>query len=328
MKKTVLLILTNVLSVIGLFALMEVGVRMIMPEIGPIGTEKTLINDDAFNGRGGLAKNAEGTSNGALVQTDERRVIAYSRPFDSSLNSVLFLGDSVTMGLGVQSDSTFAGLLSGSMDSLNILNTALIGYNGTDYKAVVDSFLSVKSPLEYDWQNVEQVVVFWCLNDIYKDVPPSTIPGGMTRKFGAGILPFIRRHFRLYQVLKNAFFDRSRSYYEHDAFYYAPFGQYYQHAILMLEKIQKICNEQGVGLQVVLLPYEYQLRTHLPADSLNIPQKLFKKDLQARNIPVTDAFSFMRSMGDSKELYLYGDGIHFSNAGHRVFAEWVLREVL
>ena len=328
MRKNVKFVLINALSVIGLFALMEVGVRMIMPEIGPIGTEKTLINDGAFNGRGGLARNAEGTSNGALIQTNERRVIAYSRPYDSSLNSVLFVGDSVTMGLGVQPDSSFAGLLSNSLDSVNVLNTALIGYNGTDYKAVVDSFLSVKSPVKYERKNVDQVIVFWCLNDIYKDVPPSTIPGGMTRKVGAGVLPFIRRHIRLYQVLKNAFFDRSRSYYEHDAFYYAPDGQYYHHAILMLEKIQEICNEEGVSMQVVLLPYEYQLRTHLPADSLNIPQELFKKDLQTMNIPVTDALAFMRNKGDSKKLYLYGDGIHFSNAGHRVFADWVLREVL
>ena len=313
----------------AILGLVELGVRVFLPEIRPIGTEKTLIDDMLFNGRGGLAQNASGLNNGALVQTNDQRTIKYEKPYNAEFPSLLFIGDSVTMGLGVEPDSSFAGRLSAQLDSTNVLNTALIGYNGTDYKAVVDSFLSVKSPLKQGRKQIEEVLVFWCLNDIYRDVPLSTIPGALTRKVGAGILPFIRRHFRLYQFLKNGFFDRARSYYEHDAFYYAPVGSYYQFALKKLTEIQHICEEQEVGLQVVLLPYEYQLRRHLPIDSLNVPQEIFKKDLHALGIPVVDGLDFMRSQaGDSKKFFLYGDGIHFSDSGHRAFTEYMRGEVL
>lgn len=329
MKKVITLFIANVLTVVGFVALLEIGVRVFVPEIGPIGTEKTLINDFSFNSRGGLAKNAKGYNNGVLVYTDERRTIKYDKPYDPALNSVLFVGDSVTMGLGVEPDSTFAGLLATRVDSVNILNTALIGYNATDYEAVVDSFLNFRSPLKDERKKIERVMIFWCLNDVYRDVPISTIPGALTRKIGAGVLPFIRRHLRLYQFLKAALFDRSRSYYEHDAFYYARVGTYYQYALEKMGIIQELCKEQGVDLQVVLLPYEFQLRDHPEKELMNAPQELFKIDLGAMGITVLDGLEFMRNWpDDSEELFLFGDGIHFSKTGHRAFAAYVQAEVL
>ena len=328
MKKAALFVVTNLVSVLVLLALLEGAVRVFIPEIGPIGTDKTLINKLVFGGRGGLARNASGTNNGALVQTTKRRIIKYERPYDSALKSLLFVGDSVTMGLGVDPDSSFAGLLSARMDSFNVVNTALIGYNASDYRAIADSFLSFRSPLKEDRKKVDRLVAFWCLNDIYKDIPPSTVPGGMTRKVGAGVLPFIRRHFMLYQFLKNTFFDRSESYFKHDAFYYARVGLFYQHSLRMMREMKKFTDKDGVEFQVVLLPYEYQLRDEIPVDSVNAPQELFKEDLKAMDINVFDGLEYMRNQpGDPKDFFLYGDGIHFSKAGHRVFTEYVLSEV-
>lgn len=329
MKKAVLIVLTNVATVVGLLLLIEGAVRVFVPQIGPIGTDKSLIDHLVFAGRGGLARNASGTNNGALVRTTKRRIISYEKPYDSSLNSILFVGDSVTMGLGVEPDSSFAGLLSASLDSVNILNTALIGYNATDYRAVADSFLNRRSPLKEDRKKIERVIIFWCLNDIYGDMPLPSVPGGLVRKLGSDALPLIRRHFMLYQFLKNAFFDRSQSYYQHDAFYYARVGRFYQYALRMIRELHEMCEEKGVAFEVVVMPYEYQLRRELPVDSLRAPQDLFITDLRAMDVTVFDAFEFMRNEAETpKEFYLYGDGIHFSKAGHRAFTRYVVDEVL
>ena len=329
MKKAAFIFLTNLASVIALLLLIEGAVRVFVPQIGPIGTDKSLIDRLVFAGRGGLARDASGTNNGALVRTNKRRIIDYEKPYDSSLNSILFVGDSVTMGLGVDPDSSFAGLLSASLDSVNILNTALIGYNAKDYRVVADSFLNRRSPMKEDRAKIERVITFWCLNDIYGDKPPETVPGGRARRLGSGVLPFIRRHFMLYQFLKNAFFDRSQSYFLHDAFYYARVGVFYQNSLRMMREVQELCDEKGIDFHVVMMPYEYQLREGVPTDSLYAPQELFLTDLRARGVDVYDAREFMQSQAeDPKELYLYGDGIHFSKAGHRVFSRYIKEEVL
>jgi lysophospholipase L1-like esterase len=55
------------------------------------------------------------------------------------------------------------------------------------------------------------------------------------------------------------------------------------------------------------------------------PQKLVISELADLPINKYDcslAFEFFD--GDSEDLFLYGDGIHFSNAGHRLLAFYLL----
>jgi lysophospholipase L1-like esterase len=72
---------------------------------------------------------------------------------------------------------------------------------------------------------------------------------------------------------------------------------------------------------VYLLPYEYQLRK-----GIKNPQQLFSEALKSHNIPVNDLAPAFAKQGNIKSLYLYGDGIHFSEKGHRVVAEFLYYE--
>ena len=63
---------------------------------------------------------------------------------DTTKKSWLILGDSVTMGIGAEADSTFAGILHSSLDSINILNPSIIGYNNIDYLNVYKYFVIEK----------------------------------------------------------------------------------------------------------------------------------------------------------------------------------------
>jgi len=57
-------------------------------------------------------------------------------------------------------------------------------------------------------------------------------------------------------------------------------------------------------------------------NSTNYPQQLLLEDLMKFNDKVIDLGYKLNDYSDnSKLLYLYGDGIHLSNFGHKVISE-------
>ena len=54
-----------------------------------------------------------------------------------------------------------------------------------------------------------------------------------------------------------------------------------------------------------------------------------KSTLKNHGIPVYDPWDFLNNSAiDSEELYLFGDGIHFSNTGHALIAQYITAAVL
>ena len=71
---------------------------------------------------------------------------------------------------------------------------------------------------------------------------------------------------------------------------------------------------------MIILPYEYQLRDK--SFSVFQPNPIFTSFLSDKGISYIDIGSKLRSESfHSKKLYLYGDGIHFSNYGHEVITD-------
>ena len=324
MKKAFLVLTVNLATVVVIFLVLEGVVRLTHPDLGPIGTDGALLDDFVYGQTRGYNRNSSGTSNGAVFNIDERGLISYEKPYNRENPSVLLIGDSVTMGIGVDPDSSFAGILSKSLDTVNVVNPSLIGYASTDYQRLVHYFLANPRVVQLEKMDIQHVLLFWCLNDIYADLPPTAVPGGDVRRLGGEMLHHVRLNVRLYQVLKNMFFDRARSYYEYDELYYTPSGLYFQRAVSDLKKIKETCDKNGVPLTVILLPYEYQIRAKdgVPID---LPQSVLKQAIEDPEFRILDLHEVLRSRPEaSKALYLYGDGIHFSKTGHRVVAEYVL----
>ncbi len=303
-------VLINLVVVAGLLGVLEAGVRLAFPEIGPTGTDRRLFADSVYGATPGLRPGAGGESNGARFRVDERGFWAYDAPA-TDRPGWLFLGDSVTMGAGVPPDATFAGLTAARQDTLAVLNPALIGYASRDYVRVLRALLA------HPDLSLRRVTVFWCLNDVY--VPATADPGTAVRQTGGRLLTFLRLHARSYHWLKALFFDRPRAYFEHNRRLYE--GAPLEAALADLAAMRELARTHGLRFDMVVLPYAYQLR-HADTPGIFHPQDVLKARL--RDFPVYDPAPFLHDHApDPDALYLYGDGIHFSERGHALLAEYL-----
>ncbi|MBK7106145.1 MAG: SGNH/GDSL hydrolase family protein [Ignavibacteriae bacterium] len=308
--------LINLLIVILLFGLFEISIRFAFPQIQLPGTEKSLLEENVYFTSPGLVANSHGYSNGIIKFVDQNRFWKLNSPNKNVKNKILFLGDSITMGIGVESDSTFAGLLNSSLTESQILNSALIGYSSLDYKNIIKKFF-----LDEGNQNkISSVVLFWCLNDIYSNFTLNNEIEINSSNWLNRVLIFIRNNFKFYHFLKHIFFDRAESYYLYDENFYNNENLQFQTAVKNLKDIKQILDSKKINFYVITLPYEYQIRNK---NVVNFnPQTLLVDSLRSFNINAIDiSKNILKSKFNSKDLYLYGDGIHFSKVGHNLLSK-------
>jgi hypothetical protein len=137
LKHWIMLVFFNLAIALLFVGALEMFVRLTIPEIQELGTDASLITPNTYGPSAGLTPNCTAKCYGAAVRTDSEGFIQYSSNDLDHGPSWLILGDSVTMGVGVNSDSTFSGLLAASLDSLKVLNPSLIGYSSRDYVNVL-----------------------------------------------------------------------------------------------------------------------------------------------------------------------------------------------
>ena len=300
---------------------LEVYVRLTAQNIVPLGTDKKLVIDNAYGSSPGLNPGTHGKCYGAGFGISPLGFIEYAAPHDTSKASWLFMGDSITMGAGIDPNHSFTGLVASQCESLNIVNPSLIGYSSADYVNVVSALLS--RPL-----NIRRVTIFWCLNDVYSNITLADIPGQQARLSGGSVLSFIKLHIMLFQWIKARFYDRSENYYAYDAAFYAnPSDRHLASALADLSTVVDLCKVHAVQCDVVLLPYEYQLRK--ASATTHLPQVLLSQQIAGTGTPVFDPSAFLTSRSrNPADLYLYNDGIHFSKQGHQAMASFITTYLL
>ena len=312
----------NLLTLVFLSLVVEGCIRLANPDILPLATDSVFLTDSLFGASPGLTPGATGRSMGQRFSVTEDGFWEYRSSrmpqWDEIGMEWLFLGDSVTMGMGVDPDSTFAGRLSArAADSLRVLNPSLIGYSSRDYVNILSEMA------ESDAHPITRVTVFWCLNDASsgssEGEPPTEI-----RNYIPALTLFIYRHVRTYQWLKKRFFDRPKAYYEYDRSRYDFESAHFARAVTDIVAIKQYASDLGAELEFVLLPYEYQFR-----GGDRIPQHRMASVLDSLRIAYVDVALQMKNnivasgLHDASDFYLYGDGIHFSMEGHRVVSEIV-----
>jgi len=317
-KKTVFIILINILIPVLFFLILELIIRFSYPDIQPAGTDKNLLEENKYFSSMGLKPNSEGLSNGKKIHVDEYGFRKNSIPLSQKKRSRLFFGDSVTLGIGVDDDSTFSARIQNRNSDFNVINCSLIGYNIYDYQNLVNYFVTGKSEFQ-----IESITVFWCLNDIYgKSVNSIELPGGNARNYFGEILNFLRTQSRLFLFAKKMFTDRPKSYYEFDRNFYQD-SLRLDSTLLSIQQMDLLCKSQNISFNIIFLPYEFQLRSNY-ADSPT-PQQTLIGRLEKMNIKSTDLLPFFTERNESSEkFFLYGDGIHFSNYGHFLVSEFLL----
>lgn len=311
----------NLIAIIVFFSFCEILVRICVPEIQPQYTDKTIYEDNRYYDSPGLRPLSMGESNGAMVVVNEYGCRSYSVKIDKNKKNLLLIGDSVTMGIGVEGDSTFSGILQSRLDSINVFNPSISGYDVKDYLNVVKSFVQWFDSQD---ERLDAVILFWCLNDVYTDLGSIEIPGGKIRYILSDFLVFVRAHSRFYFYLKTLLFDRPESYFKFDYAFYEEHNTVYQKAIEYIKQINQICLENRIQFSLVLLPYEFQFRES--ESDLFYPQNLLKKSIEQISIKFIDARMSFEHM-NVPTLYLYGDGIHFSKIGHKRVAQYLLDNI-
>lgn len=319
MKKYTLVVLYNVISIILLFLLLELAVRIFVPQIRLPGTSAALIVDSLYNESPGIRSDTSGTSGGIIKESNQYHSWKYLKPVSANTHKLLFLGDSVTMGIGVENDSTYAGIINNNTDSINVINPSLIGYSSKDYLNVVNYFL-IRNKFNL---NFSSVVIFWTLNDIYSNYPDNESPELSSNGFIGNIISFLRSNSKAYQFLKNLLSDRPKAYYEYDSQFYTDSNPLLQKSVADILKISAICDSLKIKFQLVLLPYEYQIRNYNRTGIFQ-PQQILKEKLKNRNIDTIDPGELIRNDYDKTITdYLYGDGIHFNERGNSLIAGYL-----
>lgn len=318
-RKLFVILAFNVSVASLLFVLCEFVVRWAAPFILPQHTDRQLFQDNVYGTSEGLRPLAVGYSNGAEVRVDKYGFRSCSIPVDTSKRSWLLIGDSVTEGIGVAADSTFAGILQKHSDIINVLNASVVGHDLTDYENVVNALIVDKRHK----LKIDRVTLLYCLNDIYRGISEFDTPGGSLRSVFGDALRYVRSHSRFYLLIKALLFDRARSYYEFDRKFYTPNTEDFKLATDAIVGINSTCRQQGVAFEVVLLPYEFQVRSG--TEDLFFPQNILTASLESSGVTVFDPSGYMlNAVQDSDELYLFGDGIHFSATGHGQIARYLL----
>jgi len=292
----------------------ELSIRIFCPEIPEIGTTRILVVDALYGMTDGLRPDATGVSDGAPVSVNSMGFWRYSAVADSGAPGWLILGDSVTMGVGVDPDSTFIGRIAKALRTYTVCNASWLGYSSADYLNVLRGRLALRSARP--GPPIRRVTVFWTLNDVYSNQPFGRQPGTLVRIYGGTVMTFIARHVRTYQWLKGILFDRPLEYYQFDRPFYNPQGDHFRSCVSDLQAIASICRQSGAILDIVLLPYEYQLRAGVED---YLPQRMMTRVADRLGIRCWDASMALRDSGvEPRRLFRFGDGIHFSREGHRV----------
>lgn len=224
------------------------------------------------------------------------------------------------MGIGIENDSTFAGIINNSSDSLVILNPALIGYSSHDYKNIVEKLIAD----EKNESEIKRIFIFWCMNDVYSNLPVSDSPEMENDSFINEVVTFLRNNSHFYHLLKNIVSDRPEVYYLYDKNFYNSENKNFKQAGAELIEIDSIASEQNLDVELFFLPYEYQLRDN-KYEQRNSPQKFLSENLKRIKIKVHDCSAAFNIDENVDEYYLYGDGIHFSNRGHKALAKYIKR---
>jgi lysophospholipase L1-like esterase len=276
--------------------------------------DSSLLVDNKYFTSAGLKENASGIVWGKPFHTDQFGGRKNAKA-NSGKKKRLFIGDSVTEGVGVEDSATFSSLHSKELTDFNLLNISLIGYSSYDYLNVLRCFLAKDSA-------IESIMLFYCLNDVYGEAKTKDLPIMAKQSYIGKANSFLQDRIATYKLLKLLFYQNSSSYFKYDSQFYTSDNPHYIESMRHLKQCDSICKSQNILFRVVLLPYRSQLKN---LNENGLPQQLLEAFCKKQSIEVSDASSFLAKKDDIKALYLFADEIHFSEKGHRAIAAFLSR---
>lgn len=317
--KKIALSAMSLLFCLAIFGLGELYCRYFL-DINLRKTNRDFVATDVNGQIIGNAKNANGISFGTLVLSDENgfRVPPEHNARPGS-DAVLFLGDSVTFGVGIPEPQTFVGRFRAAHPQIETYNSGVVSYGIADYKRVATEFL----PRHHE---VKQVYLFYCLNDFHLErstnaVKPEDV--SLTRRLKRAVASifvnmneFLGPRSKLYVYITGITIDPSRRYFEWDLSLMNVPDDRFSQTLDPIVEIGRLARDQNAEFTVFLNPYELQVRDGQNANFS--PQDRIAAYLRENGIRVVDTRTKFTGLARSSDAFLFADPMHLNEKGHQL----------
>jgi len=220
---------------------------------------------------------------------------------------IMFLGDSLTLGWGVEQEDTFEHLLEHDLNAKSpteIINLGIGNYNTTQ-----EVNLFIDKGLKY---NPDQVVLFYFINDAEPVPQRSRFPG-------LGHYRIITFYWSRIKAFK-ARLTKAAGFQEYYSELYGKDAEGWKKSKDALLQLKAICQERGIDLKVVLLPEFHELVHYTFAKE----HKLIGDFLRENGIPFLDLAPFFRNEDNPQSLWVARDDAHPNARAHRLIADYTL----
>lgn len=218
---------------------------------------------------------------------------------------IIFLGDSLTFGWGVNESETFKARLEAALNRR--YPTEIINFGTGNYNTEQEVNLFLEKGLNY---HPDKLVVFYFINDA--EPTPKKARFGFLYEFRLVTLAWSRLH-----ALESNLGDWQNNYQTYYADLYRDDARGWKNARAALVRLRDLCAENGIELQVVLLPELHDLRRY-PFEKEHTAVVGF---LRSIDVPVLDLAPLLKGQADPMRLWVAPDDAHPNAFAHGLIAE-------
>lgn len=217
---------------------------------------------------------------------------------------IVFLGDSLTLGWGVEEHDTFASLLETRLNAGSPTEIMNFGTGNYNTEQEVNLFLE-----RGDRFNPDQVVLFYFINDA--EITPKT-----SWLWFVGYSRCITFYWSHFQTFRSRF-SAGKGFQSYYAELYRDDQPGWQSAQTAFLELRAVCARRGIRLQVVLLPELHNLEPYPFKTEYGLVQAFLTKN-GIENLDLTPRFEGYKQ---PMRLWVAQDDAHPNELAHRMIAE-------
>jgi len=225
----------------------------------------------------------------------------------SERRRIVFLGDSLTLGWGVEKEESFEHILESKLDSLSpteIINLGVGNYNTTqEVNLFIDKGMKYKP---------DQVVLFYFINDAEPLPRKSRVPG-------LGHFRTITFFWSRIKALKVRMTD-SVGFKEYYSALYKEGSAGWEQSKSALLKLKELSHKHGFDFRVVILPELHELVDYAFAKEHGLLADFFDKN----DITFLDLAPFFQDQHEPYSLWVAMDDAHPNARAHSLVAKYTL----